>query len=177
MTLVLAIEPRKFDRDDFDRLISWVSSPAALRDWAAMFFFHPLDHRQLRNYLQSVRSEEARRRIYTVIDTADSRVVGHIELSQIWPHLSGRISRVLVGEPRDRGKGLGSAMVRCLARQAFEEFQFDRIDLGVSDRNRAAVACYEKVGFVHVGTWPGAFQTQAGTIDVYWMTLRRADLR
>lgn len=173
----MPVELRAFGRNDFDRLISWVATPEALRDWAAAFFSYPLDRRQLEAYLRSARQEEARRRIYTAVDAADGRPIGHIELSHIWPHLSGRMSRVLVGDPADRGTGLGSAMVRCLARQAFEAFRFERIDLGVSDRNRAAIACYAKVGFVHVGTWPGAFQTAAGDIDVYWMTLRRGELR
>ena len=53
------------------------------------------------------------------------------------------------------------------------EHHVSRIDLGVSATNTGAIACYEKLGFTHVGTWPGGIMTGAGTIDVYWMTVMR----
>ncbi len=169
----MTVTLRPFERGDFDRLISWIATPEALSDWAGGFFAGPLDHARLARYLESADDPEARRRIFTA--TADDRAVGHIELSHIWPQLSGRLSRALIGDPAERGKGLGAAMVRSLATLAFDDYAFDRIDLGVSDRNAAAIACYEKAGFRHVGTWPEAMATPAGTIDVYWMTLARGD--
>ena len=56
---------------------------------------------------------------------------------------------------------------------SFREHHVSRIDLGVSATNTGATACYEKLGFTHVGTWPGGIMTGAGTIDVYWMTVMR----
>src|SRR5258707_13150196 len=44
---------RPFGRADFDRLISWVDSAAAVADWCAAFFVYPLDHAQLTRYLQA----------------------------------------------------------------------------------------------------------------------------
>ena len=169
----MTVTLRPFERGDFDRLIAWIATPEELGDWAGGFFAGPLDHARLARYLESADDPEARRRIFTA--TADDRAIGHIELSHIWPHLSGRLSRALIGDARARGKGLGTAMVRSLAALAFADYAFDRIDLGVSDRNGAAIACYEKVGFRHVGTWTEGMETAAGPIDVYWMTLARED--
>ncbi len=169
----MTVTLRPFERGDFDRLIAWIATPEALSDWAGGFFAGTLDHASLTRSLESADDPDSRRRIFTAM--AGERAIGHIELSHIWPHLSGRLSRALIGDARERGKGLGTAMVRCLATQAFDDYAFDRIDLGVSDRNRAAIACYEKAGFRHVGTWPEAMETPAGPIDVYWMTLTRAD--
>ena len=169
----MTVTLRPFDRGDFDRLISWIASTEDLRDWAGAFFAGPLDHARLTRYLESADDPQSRRRIFTAV--VEDRAIGHIELSHIWPHLSGRLSRTLIGDPGERGKGLGTAMVRSLATLAFADYAFDRIDLGVSDRNGAAIACYGKAGFRHVGTWPDAMDTAAGPIDVYWMTLRRED--
>jgi RimJ/RimL family protein N-acetyltransferase len=162
---------RPFDRRDFERLISWVPTQQALMQWCAAFFAYPLDHTQLQRYLDST-AQPNTRMIFTAHDQA-GEPVGHIEISMIWPHLSCRLSRILVA-PDGRGRGIGAAMVARAATVAFEVHCVDRIDLGVAADNAAAIACYRKQGFVHVGTWPRAILIEMGTIDVYWMTLTRA---
>jgi len=56
---------------------------------------------------------------------------------------------------------------------SFRQHQVSRIDLGVSAGNTAAIACYGKLGFMHVGTWPDGIVVGAARIDVYWMTVMR----
>jgi RimJ/RimL family protein N-acetyltransferase len=160
---------RPFVREDFERLISWVPSEEALAEWCASFFRHPLDDTQLDRYLESSKHPNARG-----VWSAESRGdhVGHVEISQIWPHLSSRLSRVLVA-PDHRRRGIGLAMIAKALSFSFREHHVSRIDLGVSATNTGAIACYEKLGFTHVGTWPGGIMTGAGTIDVYWMTVMR----
>jgi len=126
---------------------------------------------QLQRYLDSAAQPNARM-IFSAHDHA-GEAVWHIEVSMISPHLSCRLSRILVAPDR-RGKGIGAAMVARAAAVAFEVHRVDRIDLGVAADNAAAIACYRKQGFVHVGTWPNAIPVDGGTVDVYWMTLTRA---
>jgi RimJ/RimL family protein N-acetyltransferase len=160
---------RPFAREDFGRLISSVQSQDALTEWCAGFFRHPLDDAQLARYVESSKQPNAR-----VIWAADSggEHVGHVEISQIWPYLSSRLSRVLVA-PDYRRRGVGSAMIGRALSFSFREHHVSRIDLGVSATNTGAIACYERLGFTHVGTWPGGITTGAGQIDVYWMTISR----
>jgi RimJ/RimL family protein N-acetyltransferase len=68
------------------------------------------------------------------------------------------------------------ATVARAAAVAFDIHHVDRIDLGVAADNAPAIACYGRLGFVHVGTWPNAILTAVGTIDVYWMTLTRVSM-
>jgi len=49
----------------------------------------------------------------------------------------------------------------------------DRVDLGVSSNNLAAIGCYKKVGFAQVGLWPSAIIAGSHNIDVVWMTMTR----
>jgi RimJ/RimL family protein N-acetyltransferase len=164
---------RPFDRSTFDRLISWVPTQRALTQWCAAFFRYPLDHTQLQRYLDSA-AQSFTRTIFTAHDQA-GEPVGHIEISMIWPHLSCRLSRVLV-TPDRRGEGIGAAMLARAAAFAFCTHHVDRIDLGVAADNTTAIACYRQQGFVHVGTWPKAIPIDRDTIDVYWMTLKRASM-
>ena len=108
--------------------------------------------------------------IFTAQDHA-GEPVGHIEISMIRPHLSCRLSRILVAPDR-RGQGIGGAMVARAAAFAFGTYHVKRLDLGVAAGNAAAIACYTRQGFEHVGTWPNAIPTATGSIDVCWMTLK-----
>ncbi len=164
----LALRP--FEEHDFATLISWVPTADALRQWCAAFFTHPLDADQLKRYRESAKTPNMRE-IFTV--TRADRAVAHVELSMIWPHLSCRLSRVIVA-PSERGRGVGGAVVRLAAAHGFARHQVDRIDLGVSAGNQAAIRCYRREGFRPVGTWPRAIAVGAETIDVAWMTLTRA---
>jgi RimJ/RimL family protein N-acetyltransferase len=161
---------RPFAREDFMRLRSWVVSQAALAEWSGAFFRYPLNDDQLERYLES-----GARPLTRVIWTAEAREdgpVGHIEISHIWPHLSSRLSRVLIA-PFFRGRGLGSAMVAEALAYSFRVHMVDRIDLGVSATNAGAIRCYERLGFKHVGTWPGGVVVGSISIDVCWMTAAR----
>jgi RimJ/RimL family protein N-acetyltransferase len=161
---------RPFEEDDFATLISWVPTADALWQWCAAFFTHPLDAAQLRRYRDSAQTPGTRD-IFAVVQ--DAETVGHIELSMIWPHLSCRLSRVLIA-PGHRGRGLGREAVRLAVAHAFERYSVDRVDLGVASDNAVAIAAYAREGFRPVGTWPRAITAGGRTIDVAWMTLSRA---
>lgn len=148
--------------------MSWLPDAQAHSTWCGARFRYPLDEAQLDRYLETGRGQA---RIFTALDGAGT-AVGHVEISHIWPHLSSRLSRVLVA-PDARGKGIGATMVGRALALSFSEHNVDRIDLGVAVDNAAAIGCYRKLGFVQVGLWPQALTTAAGTIDVSWMTLSR----
>jgi RimJ/RimL family protein N-acetyltransferase len=166
-----AITLRPFERSDFKRLISWVPTPEAHEQWCGSFFGYPLDESQLQRYIESA-GQPNTRVIFTAV-LSSGEPVGHIELSQIWPYLSSRLSRVLVAPDR-RHLGIGSGMVSHAITFSFDTHHVDRIDLGVDADNVVAIACYRRQGFKHVGTWPHAIEARLKVIDVYWMTVLRS---
>jgi len=111
----------------------------------------------------------------TLIFTAradDGEAVGHVEISQIWPHLSSRLSRILVA-PDKRRRGIALSMVAQALFRTFDGHRVDRVDLGVSANNAAAISRYKKLGFAQVGLWPKAIVAGSHGIDVVWMTMTR----
>lgn len=159
---------RPFGEGDFVHLISWVPDAPSLSQWCADFFKHPLNEDQLKQYLESAK-QPLTRKIF-VAETKIGDAVGHVELGMIWPHLSCRLSRVLVNPNRRRCR-LGTELVTLALDYAFREYNVARIDLGVSKDNAGAIAFYERLGFDWMGTWPNAIATSAGMLTVYWMTL------
>jgi RimJ/RimL family protein N-acetyltransferase len=166
----LWIELTPFGREDFDQLISWLPTEGDLVEWCAAFFNYPLTHSQLERYLKSSKTPNARH-IFTA-RTLEDGPVGHIEISQIWPHLSSRLSRVLIA-PDQRGRGLGTGMISKALSLSFRQHCVDRVDLGVSSTNLMAIGCYAKLGFAQVGLWSNAIVAGSRALDVVWMTLTR----
>src|SRR5262245_27059520 len=166
----VGITLRPFGADDFDRLISWLPTEDDLVEWCAGFFRYPLTRAQLERYLES--SKQPNARVIFTARTTDGEAVGHIEVSQIWPYLSSRLSRVLVAPDR-RHRGIGSTIIREALSFSFVQHCVDRIDLGVSAGNVVAIGCYAKLGFAQVGMWPNAIVAGSHTVDVLWMSLTR----
>jgi RimJ/RimL family protein N-acetyltransferase len=159
-----------FGVEDFDLLISWLPAEADLVEWCAAFFRYPLTRAQLERYLE--RSKEPNVREIFTARADDGQAVGHVEISQIWPHLSSRLSRILVA-PDQRRRGVALSMVAQALSRTFDAHRVDRVDLGVSANNLAAIGCYKKLGFAQVGTWPNAIKVGSRSIDVVWMTMTR----
>jgi RimJ/RimL family protein N-acetyltransferase len=159
-----------FAREDFPRLISWLPTEADLIEWCAAFFRYPLTDAQLERYLASAKQPNSR--VILTARTIDGEGIGHIEVSQIWPHLSTRLSRVLVA-PEWRRRGIASSMVSQTLWISFDQYLADRVDLGVSAANVTAIGCYAKLGFKQVGTWSNAIAAGPTIVDVLWMTMTR----
>ena len=79
-----------------------------------------------------------------------------------WPHGYGELNRMsnrkghfwighIVVRPDRRRRGFGAALVRLLLARAFEHRRADRVSLIVFPDNRAAIRCYDRVGFVKTG--------------------------
>lgn len=149
---MIEIDLRPFGPKDFSRLIGWVKSPEFLLQWAGPIFSFPLDEPQLERYLEKSRGDRPGRKIAKAVNINTNEVVGHVELDEIdLRNKSGRLCRVLVGEPSFRGKGIGVQMTRKLLEVGFDQLGLHRIDLVVFDFNAAAIRCYERVGFVKEG--------------------------
>lgn len=79
------------------------------------------------------------------------QLIGLISLEQIdWPNGTAWMG-VGIGEPQYRGKGYGTEATQLLLKYAFHEINLHRVQLTVFAYNPAAIAVYEKLGFVKEG--------------------------
>ncbi|ADH98159.1 GNAT family N-acetyltransferase [Salisediminibacterium selenitireducens] len=147
----MTITLERFTKNDFDQLIGWVDSAEFCMQWGGPQFTWPLTHEQLDIYLKEMEGDEPERLIYRAV-SEDGRTVGHISLGRLdYSNRTGRMGKVLVGDPAMRGKGIAGNMVREICRIGFEELALERISLGVFDFNESAIAAYEKAGFQKEG--------------------------
>ncbi|NMP23687.1 GNAT family N-acetyltransferase [Sulfobacillus sp. DSM 109850] len=159
------VELQYFERSDFPQLVAWVTSPEFLLQWGGPGFDYPLDEPQLEQYVLEANRPGSKVLVFRGFDTESGKVVGHISLGQIdRKNQSGRIGKVLVGDPAMRGKGIGQSMIRQTLDIAFDGLQLHRVSLGVFDFNHSAIEMYRKVGF----TLEGVLRDARKIGDDYW---------
>ncbi len=154
------IQLEKFERSDFDRLISWIDSEESMVQFSGPIFSYPITHDQLEKYISATN-----RLVYKVVDIDAGVVIGHAELNNIdYHHKSARICRILIGDTNNRNKGYGKAIIKELIRIGFDELKLHRLDLGVYDFNKQAIKCYQDCGF----EIEGLMRDSSRVGDVYW---------
>lgn len=149
---MLQLQP--FTSSDFEQLIAWVKDDYLLMNWSGSLFNFPLTHKSLDWYIENVNDlETSDAFIYKAVDTETGTTVGHISLGSLSKkNRSARISRVLIGNTENRGKGCCQSMIKAVLEIGFNQLKLHRIDLGVYSFNTSAINCYKKCGFVIEGT-------------------------
>lgn len=168
-----ALALRPLQAADCDRLLSWIGSADALWQWAGpRSFTWPLDRAQLLHDL-AVRTDSGG--LFAGIDDSGA-MVGHVLLDAVADHGLGHIGRVAIA-PDQRGRGLGTALMRATVRHGFDELSLHRLQLGVYTFNAAAIAAYRSVGFIVEGAARDCTRGSDGWWDGLTMSLLEPDFR
>jgi RimJ/RimL family protein N-acetyltransferase len=163
-----------FTQQDFQQLIDWVDNEELLLNWAGTQFKIPLTVEKLEWYIRDANDfENSDTLVYKAVDTETGQSVGHISLSVInRPNRSARLTRVLVGNSAERGKGIGEQMTKEMLRIGFEDIGLHRMSLGVYSFNESAIRCYKKCGFKVDGVLRDIKKHQ----DTYWSLMEMSIL-
>ena len=135
------IRLNKFDKAFYADLISLIESEEELMQFAGPAFTFPLTDEQLDKSLS-----DKNRFAFVIKDEETNPPVGHAEI--YLTEQSALLSRILISDVKQRGKGLGQQIVHLLLDFTFTNFEQEKAELNVFDWNIAAIKCYEKVGFV-----------------------------
>lgn len=135
------IKLEKFTTQDFDRLINWIDNEEMLVQFSGPIFKFPLTNVQLENYI-TIENSFA----FKVINLESNEVIGHCEIYKS-ENNTAKLCRILIGDERFRGKGIGVEIVNELVKYCYQNLNIDSIELNVYDWNKSAIKCYEKTGF------------------------------
>ncbi len=142
---------RPFLTDDIPRLLQWFAdaSDEDILFWSGGRFTAPLDRYQLEKFLEE-RFVKGLTYFYAIEE--DSRMIGAIALLRIdRENHMGRIGFVLVGEQKQRNRGVAGKAVALVLGIGFEQEQLHKVTLGVFENNYPAIQCYTKLGFRREG--------------------------
>lgn len=133
------IRLQKFDKEDYDNLMSWIDSEEMLIQIAGWQMSFPVTKEQL-----DISQADPNRNAFSIIDSETGKSIGHCELYMM--ENSAKIDRVIIGDRSMRGKGLCAQLMRLLLDYGFNELNQQVIELNVFDWNAGAIRCYETSG-------------------------------
>ncbi len=135
------IELSKLEQKDFIVFKSWIKNQDELFGFAGPILKYPITIEQLLDY-----TNDSQRIVYKVTLKESNQIIGNAELN--FENSLPRLSRILIGNKTYRNKGLGKIIVNKMLEKLFTEYDFQNVDLNVFDWNKAAIKCYESVGFI-----------------------------
>jgi RimJ/RimL family protein N-acetyltransferase len=136
---MIRLEP--FTKSDFSRLMNWIGSKRELVQFAGPIFSYPLTEDQLNDYI-STEGLMSKKIVY--IESGE--VIGHCELNFL--NEFPRLSRILIGDEKYRGKGLGKQLIELMISEIQKTKPSEKVELRVFEWNKNAIKLYEKKGFV-----------------------------
>lgn len=141
------IELKPFSENDFETFKSWIHSEEELFQFAGPLIPYPVTNDSLMKYIKM-----KDRKPLKVILSSTNETIGHCELN--FMNGNNRLSRILIGNENLRGQGIGEQVVRKMVETLFLDEKVREVDLNVFSWNKAAIKCYEKVGFriIHENT-------------------------
>lgn len=130
-----------FTTKHFEILINWIVDEDTMLRFAGIGFSYPLTSDQLRDYIQN----HSDRLLYLALDDFDTPIA----YGEIIPQdfVSARLGHLIIGDSRERGKGLGQKFISLLIKEGQQKLNIKRMDLYLLEGNLPAQKCYLKYGF------------------------------
>jgi RimJ/RimL family protein N-acetyltransferase len=113
----------------------------------------------------------------TIEDRATGTPIGTAGLVNGLPEQRRATAFLVVGDRAYRGRGYGTDAMRTLCRWAFDTMNLNKVELEVVADNVAAVALYERLGFVREVHRRRALWVAGAWRDEYLMGLLAGELR
>lgn len=132
---------RKFTNHDINLLISWVTSPELLFQFAGHSWQFPLDDEELSVYFSFNKDRQA-----YIMEDEGFQGIGFGEIIYD-DNPSPRLGRLIIGASEKRGQGYGSEMVRLMVEECVKCYNPEIVHLFVLENNEPAIRCYLKCGF------------------------------
>ncbi|MDB4894856.1 MAG: GCN5-related N-acetyltransferase [Firmicutes bacterium] len=107
------------------------------------------------------------------VETLDGRHIGGCSLRGFNQVARSAEFAIVIGSGEYRGKGYGTEVTRLAVAVGFEQFNFNRIWLTVSEENLAGVRAYAKAGFVKEGLLRQNGFANGRYYNVYVMSILR----
>jgi RimJ/RimL family protein N-acetyltransferase len=164
---------RELTRADLLRIRTWRASRELYR-WL-VGDFRPSSAAEEEAWFARYQSHRGRERRYAICLAASGEHIGNFYLLGIDASAGLAELHIFIADPLHRRSGHGAAALARGLDIAFGELGLERVKLAVLEDNAAAIALYEKTGFIRVGT--RAHRKDGGLRTVLDMELCRADYR
>ena len=163
------------EKNNANCIVAWNKGKDAdfLTQWAGRGYRYPITEEQITARI--IASAGADYKIYGIM--MNENLLGTIELMNINRNAKrATIGRFLI-DPAKTGKGYGTKALKLFAEGVFNETPITTLELTVFDFNKAAIRCYESVGFVKTSEVVRPNGWIAITMEIVRPTLKGGNLK
>ena len=139
------IEIVALTKEDAKNIVKWNRGTDAdfLQQWSGRGYHYPITEQAVKERIEQ--SIDSSYKVFKII--REQEVIGTIELMNLdYMNQRATVGRFLLA-PEYRGRGYGTEVLKQFVKDVFKEPQLQMLDLYVFKFNKAAIRCYEKVGF------------------------------
>jgi diamine N-acetyltransferase len=159
-----AIEP-----EDIELLYRWENDPEI---WEVSHTLVPYSKYILALYIKnSDKDIYESKQLRLMIDTADGKTVGAIDLFDFEPYHSRVGVGLLIHDQKDRSKGFASITLELLIQYCFSKLKIHQLYANIETQNKRSLCLFEKHGFRICGTKKEWLRTESGWKDEFLLQL------
>ena len=168
------VELRRHDRANYPLYARWYGDEEVWRltSWTA----EPMRRAAVERLFED-RERSSLDDSFAVHREGEDEPIGVISLTNISEANASADLSVIMGDEKDRARGLGTEAIRILLNYAFDERGLTRVGLSVFDFNEAAIHAYEKLGFQREGRLRQALKRDGEFHDAILMVVLAQDWR
>ena len=150
---------------DTDDIVRWRNDPEVWRYFLFREPFTPEMHRAwLRDKVMTGKVIQ-----YIIVERESGQSVGSVYFRDVDEKNESAEYGIFIGEPRARGRGLGTETARLFTRFGLDVLRLHRISLKVLGGNEIARRSYEKAGFRTEGVFRDFVKLDGAFTDVVFM--------
>ena len=120
-------------------------------------------------------SHESEDSIWFTITDFDGNVIGETGLLRMFPAWHCTDLTIIIPDPERQHKGYGTEAIRLMLDMAFEEFDMNRVSIGVVGLNTDALEFYKKIGFKQEGIQEQGYYYNGVYSDFVMMRILRRE--
>jgi diamine N-acetyltransferase len=164
-----AVYLRSPEREDIPRFVAWLNDRRTSR---TLSLRAPLSLVQEEQWFDGMLARQGRESwLFVICRVEDDRPVGNIGLEELDLVNGSAGLGIMIGDPADRGRGLGGDALCAMLAFAFDSLRLERVWLDVYAFNNGARRLYERIGFVREGVLRHAFWRDGRWIDAVRMAI------
>jgi RimJ/RimL family protein N-acetyltransferase len=164
---------RAAERSDIPTFVKWINDARTVTYLGARApISRPVEERWFERMLEAQGTNQW---FFTICRLGDSTPIGNVGLFEVDLRHGGAGIGISIGDPADRGQGLGTDAIEALLDFGFGQLRLERLWLDVYTWNRRAIRSYEKAGFVDEGIQRHAFYRDGAYHDAHRMAILRAE--
>jgi RimJ/RimL family protein N-acetyltransferase len=164
---------RTLEMGDLDKNVEWFNDREVTRHITMKYPMpRAAEEEWLREHTAALQSYGP---VIYAIETKDGQYIGNVNFHVVQPESRKARLGITIGDKTCWSKGYGGDAIRTLVQFGFDAMNLNRVDLLVDEDNARAIACYEKVGFVHEGRMRQARYTRGRYVDHLVMGVLRSE--